>query len=49
VHDELVLEVKEDIAEDVAELVKKEMEAVAELRVPVVVDVGIGKRWGGIK
>ena len=49
VHDELVLEVAEDEAEALGALVKKEMETVAKLRVPVEVQVGIGKRWGEIK
>jgi DNA polymerase-1 len=45
VHDELVLEVPEAKAEAVAGLVKAEMEGVAELRVPLVVDAGWGPSW----
>jgi DNA polymerase-1 len=45
VHDELVLEVPEGKAEAVAALVKKGMEEVAELKVPLVVDVGWGRSW----
>ena len=45
VHDELVFEVPEGEAEAVAEVVKEEMEGVASLAVPLVVDVGWGKSW----
>ena len=49
VHDELVFEVKKKWAEDIAKIVKEEMEHVAQLRVPVEVHVGIGTSWGKIK
>lgn len=49
VHDELVLEVAEKEADEVAKMVKKEMEDVATLRVPIEVSVGVGRRWGEIK
>jgi DNA polymerase-1 len=45
VHDELVLEVTENEADDAGRLVKREMEGVAELRVPLLVSVGAGKNW----
>jgi DNA polymerase-1 len=45
VHDELIVEVREDAAEDAAALLKKEMEGVYPLTVPLVVDTGIGKNW----
>jgi DNA polymerase-1 len=45
VHDELVFEVPEAEAEPVAKLVKEEMEGVASLTVPLVVDVGWGGSW----
>ncbi len=45
VHDELVLEVSEDAAEKAAALLKKEMENVYPLSVPLVVDTAIGKNW----
>jgi DNA polymerase-1 len=45
VHDELVFEVTEAHADDARSLVKREMEGVAELRVPLVVSVGAGKNW----
>jgi len=45
VHDELVFEVAEEVAEAAGERIRKEMEAAAELRVPLAVDLGIGKNW----
>ena len=45
VHDELVLEVPEEQAEAVAQIVKAEMEGVADLKVPLVADAGWGKSW----
>jgi DNA polymerase-1 len=45
VHDELVLEVPEANAESVAVLVREEMEGVAQLQVPLVVDAGWGPSW----
>lgn len=45
VHDELILEVRDDAAEDAAALLKKEMEGVYPLSVPLVVDVASGKNW----
>jgi len=45
VHDELVFEVPEERIEEAARLTKAAMESVAELDVPLVVDVGWGKNW----
>jgi DNA polymerase-1 len=45
VHDELVFETPESERADAAALVKREMEGVANLRVPLVVTVGAGKNW----
>jgi len=45
VHDELVFEVMPDELEGVQELVKYEMEHAAQLSVPLVVDLGVGKNW----
>ena len=45
VHDELVFEVREDRVEAVAEQVRRLMAGAAELRVPLVVDVGVGRNW----
>ena len=45
VHDELVLEVPEDEAEAVALQTTEIMCSVAELKVPLVVDTGVGDNW----
>jgi DNA polymerase I len=45
VHDELVLEAPVDEVEATAALVQRHMEGAAELKVPLVVDVGIGDNW----
>ena len=45
VHDELVFEVQPDELEPVSNMVKHEMEHAAELSVPLVVDLGVGKNW----
>lgn len=45
VHDELVFEVEAGGAQEVANLVQYEMESVASLAVPLVVEAGIGANW----
>ena len=45
VHDELVVEVVEKDIEALADLLRLEMEQAATLKVPVVVDIGIGDNW----
>ena len=45
VHDELVFEVAEDQVEDLVKEVKARMESAAELKVPLIVDAGIGENW----
>ncbi|MFH1090635.1 MAG: DNA polymerase I, partial [Pseudomonadota bacterium] len=45
VHDELVFEAPEDEIEPLADLVKREMEGVIKLDVPLVVDVSVGVNW----
>ncbi|MBW2610539.1 MAG: DNA polymerase I [Deltaproteobacteria bacterium] len=45
VHDELVFEVPEDEIELVSPIIKKEMETVYGLDVPLKVDIGFGKNW----
>lgn len=49
VHDELVFEVPPEELESVTELVKREMENVATLRVPLVAEVGVGPNWRDAK
>ncbi len=45
VHDELVFEVHPSELDEVQALVKQQMEHAAELTVPLVVDLGVGKNW----
>lgn len=45
VHDELVLEVREDLVEQVAQEIRVHMSGAAQLDVPLVVDVGVGANW----
>jgi DNA polymerase-1 len=45
VHDELVFEVAEDEVEQATKLVKDEMEAAYELKVPLRADIGWGRNW----
>ncbi len=49
VHDELVLEAPPDEAEETAAMVKREMERVHPLAVPLLVDTGIGDNWRDAK
>jgi len=49
VHDELVLEAPPDETEKIKAVVKREMEGVAELSVPLLVEVGSGKNWRDAK
>ena len=49
VHDELLFEAPPEDADRIAELVKREMENVHQLDVPLVVDVGIGENWRDAK
>jgi DNA polymerase I len=45
VHDELVFECPPSEVERLGALVRSHMENVVELRVPLVVDIGIGPNW----
>lgn len=45
VHDELVLEVEESQITQVGEQIKKLMAGAAQLKVPLVVDLGVGSNW----
>lgn len=45
VHDELVFEVANDQVDELSQLLHREMESAAELNVPLLVDIGIGKNW----
>ena len=48
VHDEIILEVKNEKADFAAKKLKEVMESVHPLRVPLIVDVNIGDNWGEI-
>jgi DNA polymerase-1 len=45
VHDELIVECPEEIAAQVAALVSREMESIAQLQVPLTAEANIGKSW----
>ena len=45
VHDELVFEIPEDQVEEASDRIRALMNGVAELRVPLLVDVGVGANW----
>jgi len=45
VHDELLFEIHESEIDDLSRIIKKEMEKAWKLRVPLRVDIGIGKNW----
>ncbi len=45
VHDELIVEVKEEQAEIVKNLLKEEMEKAVDLKVPLLAEANIGKSW----
>jgi DNA polymerase-1 len=45
VHDELVFEVPEREVEGAAQRIRDRMQGVLSLRVPLVVDVGVGRTW----
>ncbi len=49
VHDELVLEVPKEELPSVADLVRKEMEDVVKLDVPLIVDLMYGENWRDVK
>jgi len=49
VHDELLFESPPGEAEAVAQMVKREMENVHRLDVPLIVDVGVGENWRDAK
>jgi DNA polymerase-1 len=49
VHDELVFECPPEEVQEVSRLVKREMEGVRELSVPLLVDVGVGPNWRDAK
>ena len=49
VHDELVLEAREDAADEISALMRETMSGAASLAVPLDVDVGVGHNWKDAK
>jgi len=49
IHDELILEAKSEIIEEIAPLFKNIMENVVKLGVPLKADIRIGDKWGEMK
>ncbi len=49
VHDELVFEVEENLARDAAAWIRSHMMAAAALKVPLDVEVEVGKNWGDLE
>jgi DNA polymerase-1 len=45
VHDELIFEIPQDQVESASESIRNLMNNIAKLRVPLLVDVGVGKNW----
>lgn len=45
VHDELLFEIHESEIDNISEMIKKEMEEAWKLRVPLRVDMGMGRNW----
>jgi DNA polymerase-1 len=45
IHDELIFEVPDEEIEEIAAIVKEEMQGVLALKVPLIVDISIGKNW----
>jgi DNA polymerase-1 len=45
VHDELVLEVREEATETVAVAIREQMAGAAELKVPLRIHIGVGLNW----
>ena len=49
VHDELLFEVKSELASELGQKCKQQMESAVSLRVPLRADVGIGSSWADLK
>jgi DNA polymerase-1 len=45
VHDELVFEAKDEEKEELMEIAKEKMQSAVSLKVPLKVDIGIGRDW----
>lgn len=49
VHDELVLEIKDEYIEEARPLVKEAMESAVKLVIPLIVEIGVGKKYSDAK
>ena len=49
IHDELIVDAPLDEADEVVAILKEEMERAADLKVPLIVQTGIGKDWSELK
>ena len=49
VHDELIFDVHKSELSELKQIVKEGMEKAVKLKVPVVVDMGVGESWFGAK
>lgn len=45
VHDELVFEAKDEEKEELMEIAKEKMQSAVSLKVPLKVDIGMGRDW----
>ena len=45
VHDELIIDCPIDEIEEVSKILKREMESVVQLKVPLIAEVGVGDNW----
>jgi DNA polymerase-1 len=48
IHDELLFECREDVADDVAELVKERFESCVELAIPITAGAAKAATWGAV-
>ena len=49
IHDELIVDAAEEEREEVARILKEEMESAVSLKVPLIVEVNAAKDWGELK
>ena len=49
VHDELVIETAASELEEVKSIVRRSMEEAAQLKIPLVVDIAVGRNWAEAK
>ena len=49
IHDELIFEVKKEVVERALPIIKKAMEKVVTIPVPIEVSTAVGSRWGELE